>query len=96
MALNLYSPRARFQQDAKVSGAFRDLIARTESERAIDYALLEFQRVLSEGTGSFNDAAANHFKICGAQEFVHVLKNLGEPTPPLTVVPKTANLPGNK
>lgn len=60
-------------------------------ERAMHYGLLEYQRRLTEQTVDMSGAAANHFKMVGATELVHVLRNLAEPPRPQTT-PVSGNL----
>lgn len=56
-------------------------------DRAIDFALLQYQRDLaSEGRDNFNLAASAHFKMMGAQEFLNVLRHLAhQPSAPTIV-----------
>lgn len=51
-------------------------------QSAIDVALLQYQGQLStQRTTEGIVAAANFYKVTGALEFVHVLKNLAEAAP---------------
>lgn len=85
------SPKARFLASKPYIEAHRALIDRPETQRALDYAMLEYQRVLCEQRGDGSVAAANFFKIAGASEFLHVFKNLSEVPRTVSVVP-TGNL----
>jgi hypothetical protein len=51
-----------------------------EMERALHFSLLEYNRRLTEQTVDMAGAAANHWKMVGASEFVHQLRYLAEPT----------------
>lgn len=77
------TPRARFQDSKDNVSKHRDLIASREFERAIDFALAEYQRIMAAGPVDSNPqlALAGHYKQMGAVEFVHVLRNLAEPPP---------------
>lgn len=57
----------------------RKLLDDPQFDMSIHYALLEYLRQLVEARTDMSGAAANHFKLAGAQEFVHVLKTLAEP-----------------
>ena len=81
------SPKARFISSKENITAHRALMDLNETQRALDYGLLEYMRVLCEQNADANGAAASHFKLRGAVEFVHLLKNLSEtpgrlPPPP--------------
>ncbi len=85
------SPKFRFLTTEIFLNQHRALIDRPETQRAIDFALLEYQRILCEQNSDANAAAGNHFKVKGALEFVNVLKNLSE-TPNRVPVIVPANL----
>lgn len=73
------SPKTRFQESIDNISKHRDLIQTREFQRASDYAMLQYQVELAGQTnGNVNLAAAAHMKLCGAQEFMLVLRNLGE------------------
>jgi hypothetical protein len=84
------SPKARFHESKDNISKHRDLIASREFERAIDFALLEYQRYMAQGPmdSNVNQALAGHYKQMGAVEFVHILKTLAEeaPIPPVRVM----------
>lgn len=63
-------------------------------QRAFDFAIMEYNRLLCEQTADANGSAANHFKMRGAMEFIHVLKNLSE-TPRIVTTQPTGNLQHN-
>lgn len=88
------SPKQKFLELGSNIELHRKLVDRPEFEYAIDTALLEFQRVLCEQRGDMSVAAANHLKICGAQEFIHVLRNLSE-LPQMAPIEKISNLRHN-
>ena len=72
------SPKAKFQALNTNISRHRQLVDRPEFEYAAQSALLEYQRILCEQRGDMSQAAANHMKLCGAQEFLHVFWNLSE------------------
>jgi len=73
------TPKTRFQASPDSVSKHRDMVASREFERAIDFALLHYQRQVTElSTENFNVAGANQFRLIGAQEFVAVLRNLSE------------------
>lgn len=82
------SPKARFMLTKAYVETHRNLIFRDDLQRGLDYALLEYQRVLCEQRSDMSGAAANHFKLMGAQELIHVLKTLAETPRMPTVVPE--------
>ena len=84
------TPKARFQSINQNIVAHRALIERPDFERACDVSLLEYQRKLSELDSSLNNAAACHFRILGAQEFLATLRGLAEtPAAPKVVATPT-------
>lgn len=85
------SPKTKFISHENNVKNHRALLDRPEFDRAVDVGLLEYQRVLCETRGDMSMAAANHYKLAGAQEFVHVLRNLSE-TPKPPAAPATGNL----
>ncbi len=85
------SPRAKFMALADSVKKHHDMLDSQEFERAIHYSLLEYQRSLCEQKVDMTGAAANHFKLVGAQEFVHQLRYLAEPFKP-NPVPVSGNL----
>lgn len=73
------SPKKRFQESVDNVSKHRDLIQTREFERAIDFALLQYQANLAQvDLANFNLAASCHLRMLGAQEFVQVLRMLGE------------------
>ena len=73
------SPKTRFQESIDNISKHRDLIEMREFQRASDFAMLQYQLELANAAnGNVNLAAAAHMKLCGAQEFLLVLRNLGE------------------
>lgn len=75
------SPKQRFQLTRPALEAHNALMQRPEFGMSCDFALMEYQWRLSSQSATFNDAAANNFKITGALEFLAVMRNLGESTP---------------
>ena len=79
-------PKFRFQESGGNISQHRDLLQSVAFQRAIDWALLQYQRQLCEEEGDLNQMAAKHLKIKGAQEFVKVIFMLAE-----SAVPEMAN-----
>jgi hypothetical protein len=73
------SPKTRFQENKNFVEQHRKLIERSDLQVSLDYAMLEYQKQLV-ATGSLggNEAAASHFRMLGAHEFVQVFKLLAE------------------
>lgn len=85
------SPKTRFLSAKNAVQEHRALLDRPAMQFGLDFALLEYQRVLCESRGDMSMAAANHYKMAGAQEFVHVLRTLSE-TPRIPTATPTGNL----
>jgi len=85
MAENL-SPKSRLMSNKSTMEAHHSLVDKPAFQFGMDFALLEYQRVLCEQRADMQGAAANHFKLVGAQEFAHVLRTLADspksPAPP--------------
>ncbi len=77
----------RFQQDDRRTKAHLSLMERDDLAGSLDAALMEYQRQLCQNSSTLNDAAANHFKISGALEFLNVFKRLSEQPAPLAKRP---------
>lgn len=72
-------PKVRFQESKDNVTKHRDLVASREFERAIDYALLQYQASLAATvTQDFNGMASMGLRLMGAQEFVRTLRMLAE------------------
>lgn len=72
------SPKARYLSDATVVRRHKELTQSGIFQHAVDMALLQFQVELSQQKVDGVGAAANHFKVTGALEFVNLLKGLAE------------------
>jgi hypothetical protein len=88
MAITNPTPKARFQSRKNNIEAHRRLIEQDAFDSGVDFALMEYQRTLAQQSANFNDAAANHFKITGALEFLQTLRNLAEMATRPTIVDK--------
>jgi hypothetical protein len=53
------------------------LIERDDLDTSLNAALLQYQLMLCSGSKDANEAAARHFKMAGALEFLNVFKYLG-------------------
>ena len=80
------SPKARFQQAPDNISKHRALVDSKEFQRACDFALLQYQAELSQRIVDGTNAAANYFRMLGAQEFIQTMRLLSESTPRVTVV----------
>lgn len=77
------SPKQRFLQSKSLVSAHRSILDRPEFEVVCDYAMLHYQYLLSGKTVDAITASAAGFKLQGALEFLAVLRNLSETTPPI-------------
>lgn len=62
------------------------MIESNEFDRGIHFALLQMQADLCNPASDGNRAAASHFMMMGAIEFVKTLRLLGEKPTPLTTM----------
>ena len=88
------SPKQRFREHANNITLHKDLIAMPEFERAIDFAMLEFNRKVSAEIKDTNSALAAGYKLQAVNEFIEVLRTLTEQRTPSQVVVND-NLSGN-
>lgn len=86
------SPRTQFQQSGAYVAIHQEMITGEDFIRGISTALLEYQWQLCVRTGDANGAAASHFRMTGALEFVDVLKRLAEPQTQIVPKPNFDNL----
>lgn len=84
-------PKTEFQSTPQYVQTHRALIERDDLRRSLKFALLEFQTALCEQQGDANMAAAKHFRLLGANEFINTFLLLGEMPKPV-IVEKPANL----
>jgi len=82
------SPREQFREHADSITKHRNLVDLPEFQRAAQYAMLEFQALLSAQVKDANSALAVGYKLQGGLELISILRNLAEPTPAL---PKIVN-----
>lgn len=73
-----FTPKARFMQSQDNISKHRKLVDTREFERGCDFALLEYQRQVTNDARDGNTAAAAALKIRGALEFLHVFRTLSE------------------
>ena len=74
------SPKLKFHQNERRVHQHNEIIQSQQFDESIDIALLEYQRALvaiTQSEPNLNSCAVNHIKICGAMEFIKVLKHLG-------------------
>ena len=85
------NPRAQFQSSGDNVSKHRDMIGSPVFERALHFALLQYQADLCQDDNNLNECAARHLRIRGAMEFVRVLRLLAE-TPTIPTVKRQDNL----
>jgi hypothetical protein len=77
--MTLETPKQRFLKVTGKVGKFQELVDSERFKEAIDIALLQYQHMLTAGPGNeVNSAMASYFCLRGAQQFVDVLKTLGD------------------
>ncbi len=77
--MTLETPKQRFLKVSGEVSKFQELIDTERFKKAIDTALLQYQHMLTAGPGNeVNSAMASYFCLRGAQQFVEVLKTLGD------------------
>lgn len=84
-------PKTEFQLTPQYVQTHRALIERDDLRRGLKFALLEYQTTLCELQGDANMAAAKHFRLLGANEFINTFLLLGEMPKPV-IVEKPTNL----
>lgn len=91
------TPKQRFIDfGEKMRTAHRDYIGTVSFQVACDHALLEYQRILSaQPAPNYNDAAAAHLKMTGAQDFIEVFRRLAETSSPIAMPRPAGNLNHN-
>lgn len=73
------TPKQEFQTNQSWIKMHREMMQQPMLGVSLQFALLHYQRLLADvRTTDGNTAAQNFFKIQGAQEFLAILKNLGE------------------
>lgn len=84
------SPKTRFQEQKALVDQHKRLIERNDLQTSIDYALLQYQSQLvgMSDVLNGNSAAASHFRLLGAHEFIQVFKTLAEQHVPTVVKPQ--------
>jgi len=85
------SPKTRFQENKTFVDQHKRLIERSDLQLSIDYAMLQYQAQLTEIVAGGNEAAAAHFRLMGAHEFVKIFRTLAH-EPEKAVVKNNDNL----
>lgn len=76
------TPKLQFQQSSDNIAKHKRLLEMTELERGINFALLQMQADLADRPTDGNAAAANWFRIMGANDFIKTFRELAQsPTP---------------
>lgn len=84
MTVTTPSPQARFLAIKHVVDAHRELLQRPDLQVGLDYAQAQLAFDLTTGNPTDgNNAAARHYMLKGACEFVRILKTLAEVAKPL-------------
>lgn len=76
--VTLLSPKTRFQESGDNISKHREMLQSREFERAIDWGLLQYSKMLCDEPGDLNQCASKHLRMQGAHEFVRVMFNLAE------------------
>ena len=79
-------PKLDFLKDAKQASAHQDVMSHPSFQTAAKTALLEYQTQLCNGPAEAALVAVHRLR--GAEDFLRILLNLGEPQKP---APKPAN-----
>ena len=74
------SPRERFLQDKDGAKIHAATVNGMSFERAADMAMLQFSLNLPVAADAAG-AAANHYRLQGAQKFLYELMTIGDPLP---------------
>lgn len=85
--------KARFQESSDNVSKHQKLIQQPEFQRGLDFARLEYQRQLAEGVNDMNKAAVAGIKLQAVEEFLILLKYLGEKAIPFSAPKIVDNLP---
>ena len=73
------TPKQEFQANQSWIKMHREMMQQPMLAVSLQFALLHYQRLLTDARSTDGNAAAqNFFKIQGAQELLSILKNLGE------------------
>jgi hypothetical protein len=73
------TPKARFQESQDNVTRHLKMVDSSEFQRGIDFALLEYQKILALQCTGANEAMSIGVKLCGTLEFIGVLKQLADP-----------------
>jgi hypothetical protein len=74
------TPKHDFLSDKLRASTHQDVVASPQFKSAAQLALLEMQ--FRSGFTNIGEASINYIKLKGAQEFLTILINLGEPDEP--------------
>jgi hypothetical protein len=86
------SPKAKFLESNDNISAHRKMVDTREFQRAIDYAQMEYSRLIAEQVKDGNTSMYVGFKLQGMLEFVQTLKLLSEaPQASARIVTPTLN-----
>lgn len=86
------TPKQRFHDHPEWLSQHNQFVVSPIFERGSDFALLQYQAYLSSQSVDGQNAAANHFKMVGAIEFLQTFRLLAEKPMMPTVVDRD-NLP---
>lgn len=75
------TPREQFRESGDNVTKHRNLVDSPEFNRAVHYALLEYQTLLVAQAKDGNSSMAVGFRLQGALELMGVMRNLAEPAP---------------
>lgn len=88
----LLSPKARFQLSDQSISKHRDMLQSGEFQRAIDFAVLQYNFELAQKPQDQVSAMRIGWSITAVQEFVDLLKRISEKAPAIVFTPPNDNL----
>ncbi len=86
------NPKTRFQSIDQNISKHRAMVDDPTFRRSADFALLHYGAILAQQQVDFQGAAAMHFKMAGAREFLQELLLLAETMPKPSIVKPNDNL----
>ena len=88
------TPKSRFIESSQNISSHRKLVDDPAFQRSLDYAMLEFANTLARTSIEPQDISlgAAGLKLRGAQEFLHIFRNLSEQPKDLPKIARLDNL----
>jgi hypothetical protein len=91
----LLDPKQRFQLSSDNVSKHRDLVEDPRFQRAIDTAMLHYQKVMASGNPTQYEAMCNGIAMKAIYDFCQILKNLSEKPVEVPRTPVNDNLRPN-